>query len=413
MANTEFLNLKLPTTADNIATQINTDTPDNLNKIDASLKAVHTVTKESIAENYLSTHSIPSTAKRGKLDIKLKGFTDENAQGSKPTVKSCGKNLFGGELEIGSINTDGTNMAGSNNARSKDYINIKPNTQYKLTYSKPLSQTDIYYYDKNKVFISTLMLGYTNNPNAFTTPNNAYFARIRYYVSGGVDISGNTMFEEGSISTPYEPYKGTEVQYKTLDGQPITLHRLPNGVYDEITDDGKLIKRIVEKTLEASNITDLLTTDANIDRVRVKKPLDAKSYAIQTTDINTANMHIIESFSPTIDTTDNISNIWTFYNRTDNNTLSLQVPKGTYANLAAAQTALAGTKIIYELAQPQILDTNATPLITEPNDTVFIISEGTQPSVELSYPLSLGATLEGLIDGQKRLSELVQSLITT
>lgn len=47
MANTEFLNLKLPATSDNIADQINIDTPDNLNKIDASLKAVHTIAGEN------------------------------------------------------------------------------------------------------------------------------------------------------------------------------------------------------------------------------------------------------------------------------------------------------------------------------------------------------------------------------
>lgn len=571
MANTEFLGMKLPTTADNIAEQINVDAPANLGKIDKAIKDVHVTEKQNIAENYLSAHNIPSTAKRGKLDVKLRGqsvvnlfgtdgdFEDlskwaingytlltsntdkkvfgskslkvaknnqngyihkdnvpvvngkyylislygyaesaisgnqniyisdnytfnniqvikysfysdlelnqwkrigykfqstktvakfsmcgggsdgsgtyyvdgvmlqeitadeynnltvdelmakypyhDGLQGAKPTVKSCGKNLFGGELEKNSINTDGTNMAGNNNARSKDYINIKPNTQYKLTYSIPLSQTDIYYYDKNKVFISTLMLGYTNNPNAFTTPNNAYFARIRYYVDGGVDISGNTMFEEGNVANPYEPYRGTEVQYKTLDGQPITLHKLPNGVCDEIVD-GKFIKRIGEKTLAASDIG--LAELTNVSCARFTKPLDYIGYGSYSYPVTNAYLGTYLTLSGDADDS---ANIGEFSGNYDPNRIYVIFAKGT--TLETMQTALAGTKLIYQLAQPQILDTNATPLIAEPNGHVFITSEDTQPSVELSYPLNLGAVVEGLIEGQKRLSELVQSLITT
>jgi hypothetical protein len=60
------------------------------------------------------------------------------------------------------------------------------------------------------------------------------------------------------------------------------------------------------------------------------------------------------------------------------------------------------------LAQPQILDTNVTLLVAEPNGHVFITpTSSPQPSSELSYPINIGAVVDGLIEGQKQHTELL------
>lgn len=596
MANTEFLNLKLPATSDNIAEQINIDAPDNLSKIDASLKAVHTVTKESIAENYLSAHSIPSTAKRGKLDVKLRGQSivnllgadgncesttswatfqssialDDNKvfgnkgikitangghtsfyknittlikldryyfasayvkngnltngiyplfsvtggtnvggtpnlstqfkrvgvkisptqltgatdisiqiysanatsgqygyadgimvneisaddynnlsvdelmvkypyhdglQGAKPTVKSCGKNLFDykninkwvAEKKQVVLNTDGSLSVfridnEDNMTASRLKTPVKANTSYTISFKHKRilgtnnSRYDLHYYDKNNSVIlsntfnfATATTGvYVDHSKTITTPENAMYFEIKLLcvAIGDEYWIKDIQFEEGSVATAYEPYKGTEVQYKTLDGQPITLHKLPNGVCDEITDDGKFIKRIKEKTITESDVFSMHTSFSNVDFAKIPKPSDYIGYNTLTN----GNYKLgVYPEKPNI--TDDVSYVGTVTGNAEETNFFIGVTNGT--TLANAKTALAGTKLIYQLAQPQILDTNATPLVAEPNGNVFITSDGTQPSVELSYPINLGAVVDGLIEGQKGLGQFIEGGINS
>ncbi len=237
--------------------------------------------------------------------------------------------------------------------------------------------------------------------------NNVSPSTARYIAltleNGALDVC---QLEEGVVFTTYEPYKGTQVIYKTLDDKPVTLNRLPNGVYDEITDDGKLIKRVGEKTLVASDITLYYTGLSNVDYILIEKPIDYVYYNNQDNPAINGNMLMQGTNGDKVyaDTTNNIGFIATI----SWIQICYFVAKGAYANLAAAQAALAGTKIIYQLAQPQILGTNATPLIAEPNGHVFITATASpQPSVELSYPINLGAVVEGLIEGQNQHSELL------
>lgn len=87
---------------------------------------------------------------------------------------------------------------------------------------------------------------------------------------------------------------------------------------------------------------------------------------------------------------------WTYYFGGAPITLRITVPKGTYANLAAAQAALAGTKIWYQLATP-IVTPISIPIVTNgiadtvlrawQNGSVSVEYEGTLPTINYKYPL--------------------------
>lgn len=325
-----------------------------------------------------------------QCDLMFANYFD-GLQGAKPSVKSTSKNLFDKtKVTFGKyINvTDGEH--GDNPIyNASDYMRIKPNTQY--------SASNFYhgaFYDINKIYISSAL--------GMLSPANAYYLKLSVHV----DVMNSFQVEEGSTTTIYEEYKSTEVTYKTLDGKPITLNRLPNGVCDEITDDGKFIRRIVEYTLQASDITSMWTNYANVDYATVTKQSNyiGKNLYLK-------NDTIFDKYPEFFTTTDYAKTeyIGKFTSEPHSTSYWVGFAKGT--TLAQAQTALVGTKIIYELGKIQVLDTNATPLIAEPNGTVFITSNGPQPSVELSYPLNLGATLEGLINGDKILSSFANSLL--
>ena len=115
-----------------------------------------------------------------------------------------------------------------------------------------------------------------------------------------------------------------------------------------------LEKRVGQHTLVAGNIMDLNTTAINMDYVRVPKTTLPDSVAsLWTTGVTGALIvsGFVEIAHPIPDLSAN-----TYSLSKDANYLYLTVPKATYANLAAAQAALAGTIVQYQLATPQLIN---------------------------------------------------------
>ena len=141
--------------------------------------------------------------------------------------------------------------------RTSDFIRIKPNTTY--TYmttvdvsssNHPVSWNAVAWYDENYNFITRSVrtgekMGVDTIIYTLTSPTNAAYARVgsRYLES---DFSQAT-FSEGVISE-HIPYEEDNTQI--LLNEP--LMRLPNGVCDEITRDGILIRRIGKKIIDAN-----------------------------------------------------------------------------------------------------------------------------------------------------------------
>lgn len=138
--------------------------------------------------------------------------------------------------------------------RTSDFIRIKPNTAY--TYmttvdvnssSHPVSWNAIAWYDENKNYITRSVktgnsMGVDTIIFTLQSPSNAKYVRVgsRYLES---DFSQATL-SEGVISE-HIPY--VEDKTQILLDEP--LMRLPNGVCDEITRDGILIRRIGKKII--------------------------------------------------------------------------------------------------------------------------------------------------------------------
>ena len=141
---------------------------------------------------------------------------DVNYDKYRVTARVRGKNLFDGELELGSINYNtGVVVSVNNVMKSKNYIEVKPSTLYTITSSH--NKADVQYifeYDYKKNFIKfttaygkitttsktkfILTKSQTNNVNGYTLPNN---------------LNTNIQLEEGNTATAYEPYKENNITF--------------------------------------------------------------------------------------------------------------------------------------------------------------------------------------------------------
>ncbi|MDF2948157.1 MAG: hypothetical protein K0R07_167 [Sedimentibacter sp.] len=339
---------------------------------------------------------------------RLFGTYFESLQGSTGIkAVSCGKNLFDkSKATLGAYVLAATGALGNSATyMATDYITVKSGSTYYFNITAGSGSAGLAWYDNNKNYISGEVWG-TNLPKASIAPANAAYLRCSPS-SANLDALANTFqIEEGTVATSYEPYKGTDIEYKTLDGKAITLNKLPNGVYDEITEDEKYVKRIAEKTLILTDVDQLYTGYTNIDVIFIGEDAFADLVNAGTAD-NVATKLMTPISTPannTLGTFDSTTNVGK--HRFNSSRLEVIVSKGTYANLAAAQASLAGTKIIYQLATLQILDTNAAPLIAEPGGQVAITSTSSpQTSAEFSYPTNVGAAIDGLIESQTIISE--------
>ena len=114
---------------------------------------------------------------------------------------NLGKNLFDGELEMGTISSsNGVNSTSTTIIRSKNYVNVKPNTTYTLSNSTS-NNIGLRYYDSSGTFLSSLNA--SASPRTITTPSNCY--RLRFIVVRS-DIDTNVQVEVGTQATSYAPY---------------------------------------------------------------------------------------------------------------------------------------------------------------------------------------------------------------
>lgn len=172
----------------------------------------------------------------------------------KVKARTCGKNLFdvenikfsntyiqtiiGGRLEyIGFKN--------SKRATTDTIIALKPNTSYSISCDKKYLLA-LVVADKNKIVTRNFIAWASEY--SFTTADEHYM-KLSLKTINESDISINDVAEfniqlEENTATPYEEYLSEHREF-TLE-EP--LRSLPNGVRDEILEDGTLIRRIGEYT---------------------------------------------------------------------------------------------------------------------------------------------------------------------
>lgn len=210
--------------------------------------------------------SLPKNTANGQANISLKGNTITDETGTNSTIsasrlKSVGKNLFDGILESGFISgLTGLNITDLVWVRSKNYIEVSPNTTYTLSSSK--NNRGVRCYDSSKAFIISF-----NAPlqsNVFTTPPNCVYIRI---TNTSTDLNEPIQLERGAIATPYEPYTES-TQYLPNVGE---LRSVPSAK-DEVSvsgGKGEWIKRVGIKTSTTIVAT---STPTNVDYIRIFNP---------------------------------------------------------------------------------------------------------------------------------------------
>ena len=170
--------------------------------------------------------------------------------GHKIEILSHGKNLTNLEdMPLGRLENSGKVVMSPTSAYkvTPNFIKIEPTRkvcfyyEYDENYISTPTHNMIAYYDKNFSYIGAV---YDLPPKGIlkTPPAQAYYLRLRVRKEA---IKLSLIFESSIV---YEPYASDKTQI--LLDEP--LMRLPNGVCDEITRDGKLIRRVGKVVLNGS-----------------------------------------------------------------------------------------------------------------------------------------------------------------
>ncbi|WP_161950280.1 BppU family phage baseplate upper protein [Clostridium thermosuccinogenes] len=205
-------------------------------------------------------------------------------------VRSIGKNLFNKDREIVKgwyLGADGKGYPEANSVWSRQYIPVKPSTNYKTN----VTNINIVEYDLNKNFIKATIL----HGAVFTTSPNSYYVRLSRY-GLGTDALDNVQFEEGSVATAYESYKdGGEAYIDEVGG------RLPNGVFDEFNvTTGEKTQRVSDDFIINENTQfGLFTTSEQTVRIEISSlnPKATNGWYSPNILINNRNMPAVSGYT--------------------------------------------------------------------------------------------------------------------
>jgi len=339
--------------------RINYSDRKQLNELEDYVKVPQYSTEETTTSVITS---LPSTVVNGELKAEISGRTISGLSINKMRILSEGKNIDTGGIVDGEFYNTATGAIDTSPTRSRNSNTIKvdASTEYVIKAYDIASATGlyIYYYEEDGTFISAKETALTEH--SFTTPANCmYINWSMIFDAGNLNTLGSKIqIELGATATAYEEYTKTQAKC------PVVLRDVPNGVADTFDfNTGEYVKRVEEYELIEDDITTLDTTSfSNIDLVRVTKSSFTGGLALNTTTV-TEWLRVIgytEYTGIDNDSTDNIGKFSVIITPT---LLDFYVAKGTYADLNAAKTALAGTKIISELATP--ITTNYFPSVLQ------------------------------------------------
>lgn len=251
-----------------------------------------------------------------------------------PVLMTTGKNIVG-NLEKGSIGSNGENVNNANDSLNTrtDFILLKKDTTYSFSSNGTKRSFHLYLYDLNKNFKTRIGMR-----NEYTPDASCY---IRLFQGDNIN---NALYqvEEGTIATPYEPYKsniltvnedvvlrGIDDVQDTLDlmkGEvtecisEIVLDGSQDGGYEYATDESLGIL-----TLRLPKIPDIINTGANVygllsdkyDSITSRNPDNILSYNGRI--IITKSLSELESF-------DTVDKIKSFLSQ---NPITVQYPLAT------------------------------------------------------------------------------------
>ena len=171
--------------------------------------------------------------------------------GYKISGKSCGKNLFDGEWEIGGFNwSDGSKIVNNDRIRTVNYIKCKSNTTYVFDGATLNDRgIGIFEYDSDYKFVNSyqILKGHSANKRRIGTKANTRYIKIM--LADSVDFDDKFIFEESNSLAIYEPYQESTYSIHS----PIPLRSLPDGVCDVYDfESGAVIQRVGKVVLDGS-----------------------------------------------------------------------------------------------------------------------------------------------------------------
>lgn len=336
----------------------------------------------------------------------LKGFVLEGDWTNKPTpsyfegiksvcetgetlqVKSCGKNLFDGIMELGYLNK-GNNIPSNSNTRSKNFIPIKPNKQYHFSQNGNCKSINLSFYDSNFSFIKE------DTAYIFIPPSNSKY--IRFYYATGFENTSNLQLEEGTTATQYEPY--TEDKTDLL--KDLNLRGLDDTIRDTLDSKGVLTRNVGKTILNGSENSGLInSTMENTIKFTVADIVNIKYINIYKLICNNFNsgINIVTSDTEGIRTasTSNAFYISVLKSRLTGYSDSLSDTEKV--NLFKAWLKANPVTVCYQLATPIVEKIEGMKELNTYDKVTHIFQEGSliSPTIQCKVPSNVQVTIATL-----------------
>ena len=254
-------------------------------------------------------------------------------------------NLFDGELEIGSLN-NGQPVSNNQFLRTINYISVLGGTPYSIgTNMSPFNRFFIEEYDENKVFLGE---GTANNNSSFTTKQNTRYFKFLIYGGGSSysDVPTNdTYFSRTGTRTGYAKHKpSASIPFIYQGNGALNAH----DTFEITSSEYVFTKNVSSYTFTGSESWDVTNSAFNISFVQGQKRPDSSSSVAQNA-IASNGMVFDSQIRVTNGLVDNAiafrNNADVLYARIDN----------SITTVSAMASAMAGRKITYELATPQVI----------------------------------------------------------
>lgn len=301
-------------------------------------------------------------------------------------IKTVGKNIWGGrkaaEDTVNRINNpayaslkniDGRNVlelvGGAPIVGKIVFDKFKPNTQYNIQFEARrtvATQNGGYFLVKYTDGSNQPLNATSDNWELRTLTTFPNKSILNVFTSYGYDVSTYYDYDtfqitEGTVATPYEEYR----ESLSYINPPIPLKSLPNGVKDEVDNEGKLTQKISKVyTIKEEDISNL-SVWSEVSIVGIPKEVFENSADFiedYPLNIQVFGKERTRDLAREWETLENIGKYFTSPTLNEIVTGKLQFVVDKDISLEEAKTLLAGTKLIYQLAVPVQHELQVAPL---------------------------------------------------
>jgi len=252
---------------------------------------------------YVYKQSYTNALYNAQLELNSDATTRIGHQEQNFPITLSSKNLFDGELELGSYSGTGTKIDNTNLVRSKNFIPVLPNKNYKFSLNGEGIPLYIQMYKSDYTFIERVL---RNASQTLVTTEETMYITFRTY-DETTNTSLEIMMNEGTKILPYTPYISIPIELCKIGNYKdrIFQNKKNNPYYDSTLDENEwyLHKEIGKVVLDGSEVGWYLNTNYTTSSMLVaglgvaNTPNIATGTAnVKSTHFKYANPTIINSF---------------------------------------------------------------------------------------------------------------------